>query len=149
MQKTITYETPRGQAEGLQIFPRAIGDTSLTHITKTGERTGPTLRIPTKETEAVALGLLKSRKPGLNACAFVELTSLVPKGWGPWFYSAISENAPFSWGDNNRTLVTASDFARHCDDTLEIHGENTSKAAVTRFLNKLRALGETYIDLEN
>ena len=38
---------------------------------------------------------------------FIEATDLVPKGWAPWFWIVVSENAPFSWGDNNFVLFMA------------------------------------------
>jgi len=81
----------------------------------------------------------------------IEVTSLVPKEWVNWFYGLISENAPFSWGDNNRTLVTASRFHTHvfgCLD-LAIEDEDVSQEDVDSFLEMLEGLGETYIDLEN
>lgn len=82
-------------------------------------------------------------------CTYVEASDLVPKTWRPWFWTCISTNAPFSWGGNNRSLVTASDFAQHCDTALELHGDAVTPSTRTRFLNKLRELGETYVDLEN
>ena len=39
-----------------------------------------------------------------ETCEFIALTEIVPEAWRNWFYEMISENAPFSWGDNNRTL---------------------------------------------
>ena len=86
---------------------------------------------------------------GGQACYFVTMSSLVPKSWVDWFYTAISDNAPFSWGDNNRSLVTASSLADHCENRLESGSDTTSQSNITKFLNKLRALGETYVDLEN
>lgn len=79
----------------------------------------------------------------IQTCEFISVTHLVPRGWSEWFWEAISQNAPFSWGDNNRSLVTASDFARHCEECLD----NSPK--VKRFLTKVRTLGEMYIDLES
>jgi hypothetical protein len=107
--------------------------------------------IPTEDVVSVACSLLAFNKtePKEHVCTFVEMSDLVPKAWRGWFEAALSENAPFGWGDNNRTLVTARALADHCDDVLELHGENTSRSAATKFLKKLRALGETYIDLEN
>ena len=81
--------------------------------------------------------------PTLHTCEFVLGTDVVPREWGKWFWERISENAPFSWGDNNRSMVTASDFARHCEEQLD------DSVKVKHWLKKVRALGETYIDLEN
>ncbi len=79
----------------------------------------------------------------IQSCEFISATDLVPRGWDNWFWAEISEDAPFSWGDNNRSMVTASDFARHCEERLD------DSPKVKRFLRKVWALGETYIDLES
>ena len=79
----------------------------------------------------------------VHTCEFVSATDCVPRGWDRWFWEEISNNAPFSWGDNNRSMVTASDFARHCEECLD------DSPRVKRFLKKLHALGEMYIDLES
>jgi len=86
---------------------------------------------------------MSKKKLKVQACDFVSATDLVPRSWSAWFWEAISENAPFSWGDNNRSLVTASDFARHCETRLD------DSPRVKRFLARVRALGETYVDLES
>lgn len=83
----------------------------------------------------------------VQTCQFVSVTDLVPKSWKGWFWDAISENAPFSWGDNNRSMVTASFFADHCEERLE--NCTISRSAITRFLNKVRELDDIYIDLES
>ena len=79
----------------------------------------------------------------LQACFFVSATDLVPRGWDKWFWELISDNAPFSWGDNNRSMVTARDFANHCQERLD------DSLKCQRFLVMLRKLGELYIDLES
>lgn len=100
----------------------------------------------------------------LQSCKYVELNALVPPGWNS-FWARISENAPFSWGDNNRSLVTASDFLRHVGNTLEVcepdyaSGETDIIEGVLdepinyqdykKLVAALEALGETYVDLEN
>ena len=78
----------------------------------------------------------------------VEITSLVPEHWASWFYAVISEDAPFSWGDNNRTLVTAERLHDHCADRLA-DVEDVNEMDIDNFLRKLEELGQTYIDLEN
>ncbi len=83
---------------------------------------------------------------------FYSATDLVPPHWTGWFWGDISEGAPFSWGDNNRTLVTAKRFHDHCKETFD---EQTCEAVgipyaeLEAFLAKLADMGETYIDLEN
>jgi hypothetical protein len=88
----------------------------------------------------------------IQTCRFIDVTDLVPKAWRFWFWQLISENAPFSWGDNNRTMVNIGAFINHCKWCLE-DCEETSKSAITRFLNKLEKLDTgadaPYIDLEN
>ena len=83
----------------------------------------------------------KVRLPETTSCRFVAATSLVPRGWDKWFWSAISDNAPFSWGDNDHSLVNAQDFAKHCEERLD------DSWKVKRFLRRVRAL-KVYIDLE-
>lgn len=84
-------------------------------------------------------------------CEFIEGTSIVPDGWEHWFWVAISESAPFSWGDNNRSLVTACDFKMHCENALlDIEeDQNVTEKEKEKFFDSLRELGDTYIDLEN
>ena len=90
---------------------------------------------------------MKKNKIKLETCEFIPLTALIPEKWVDWFYERISENAPFSWGDNNRTLVDADAFARHCDN--RDLTDNASEKEVKKFMDMLNELGQTYIDLEN
>ena len=83
------------------------------------------------------------KKINVQTCEFVSATDLVPRTWNTWFWGLISENAPFSWGDNNRSMVTACDFAIHCEQRLD------DSRKVQHFLNKVRKLGDMYIDLES
>ena len=83
-----------------------------------------------------------------HTCEFVLASQLIPArvdnfGWREEFWCAISDNAPFSWGDNDRTMVTASRVADHCQNRLD------DSPRAKRLLKKLWDLGETYIDLEN
>lgn len=84
-------------------------------------------------------------------CVFTEVSSLVPEEWTEWFWSCVSEDAPFSWGSNNRSMVTASDFACHCKDVLlnASADQRVPQEEIDTFLEKLRELGDSYIDLEN
>ena len=94
---------------------------------------------------------MKTKKPNLpklETCKFVPLTSLVPQNWTDWFYEFVSQDAPFSWGDNNRTLVTAKRLAEHCGDQDLVDAGATQKEA-DAFMAILDELFETYIDLEN
>ena len=78
-----------------------------------------------------------------QSCEFISATDVVPKSWDSWFWALISENAPFSWGDNDRSLIAACAFADHCQQRLD------DSLSSTRFLNRVRALGDMYIDLES
>lgn len=87
----------------------------------------------------------------IQTCNYVEATSLVPEQWVGWFWATISDNAPFSWGDNNRSMVTASSFRQHCEDRLldASDDEGVPQEEIDQFLQVLMDLGEIYIDLEN
>lgn len=89
---------------------------------------------------------------------FISLSDIVPKDWESWFYTAISEDAPFSWGDNNRTLVDAISFGHHAQHVLDMEesfGSNTGRDSVIKgrkkFFSTLNEMAEKYIyvDLEN
>ena len=84
----------------------------------------------------------------------IELSSILPSGWGEWFSDMLSEGAPFSWGDNNRTLITAERLHNYCEDQLEYAYpedvlEEVKEADIHNFLYAIKAMGQTYIDLEN
>lgn len=82
-------------------------------------------------------------KVKMQTCEFVCASDIVPRSWVHWFWGQVSEGAPFSFGDNNRTLITASRFAQHCRQALD----DSSK--VRKWLKEVEKLGETYIDIEN
>lgn len=82
----------------------------------------------------------------IQTCEFISATGLIPSHWTD-FWGSFSSNAPFSWGDNNRTLVTAEAFADHAQD-LELESVY-GYGAVREWLKKIRRLGQTYIDLES
>ena len=83
---------------------------------------------------------------------FIPITKLVPEKWQGWFYDMLSQNAPFSWGDNNRSIITATRLANHAEDCLDIeqHDADTiTQAEVDEWVEEVRKLGDMYIDLEN
>jgi len=91
----------------------------------------------------VAQGL----SPKLQTCCFIPATNLVPKEIAPQFWEAFSQNPPFSWGDNNRTLISASDFLDYVyqiEDNFELTEDELKPV-----INELENLEDTYIDLEN
>jgi hypothetical protein len=82
-----------------------------------------------------------------QTCAFVAISDVVKfhnlmlqdlrRFWG------VLVDSPFSWGCNNRSMVTASSLA----DYLQIKlGNEPLYVAV---IESLRELGELYVDLEN
>jgi len=82
---------------------------------------------------------------------FVCITDIVPEKWRDWFFAEISTDAPFSWGDNNRTLVTIDRFADHCEEclTLMVEEKQLTEGAKREWLKKVRNLDTMYVDLEN
>jgi len=94
-----------------------------------------------------------TRLPSLTeSCEFIPLSKALPSTPTVEFWSAISDNAPFSWGDNNRTLVTAARLLEHCRDRLEDDEPVQLTPFVVRakeWMKDLQMLGDTYIDLEN
>jgi hypothetical protein len=93
---------------------------------------------------------MKGRNMKIETCTFIPLTQLVPKKWNDWFYGEVSQDAPFSWGDNNRTLITASRLADHVQDKVLYHHRHTKENnAIRKWIVGVRALDSIFIDLEN
>lgn len=89
-----------------------------------------------------------------QSCQFVPITDIVPESWKSWFFCAISEGAPFSWGDNNRTLVHATRLRQHIEDVLDIYLESEQDISVSDRETLMDILNycsnkNIYIDLEN
>jgi hypothetical protein len=82
----------------------------------------------------------------LRSTTYINAEDLLPKTWirnGIW--GTLSSDAPFSWGDNDITLVTASRFADHIEDALQ---DEVDKSTLTKVLKKIKAQGEVYVNLE-
>lgn len=78
---------------------------------------------------------------------FVEAFDLTRGyAWSPEFWSVLSASAPFTWGDNNRSMVTASRLLEHVE---RCAFDCIPSEELDRLIARLEALGETYIDLEN
>jgi hypothetical protein len=84
----------------------------------------------------------------------VGVTQIIPEEWGHWIWTAIGEDAPFSWGDCNHSLIDAFSFGDHLDSVLESQDdedmEETIKEhrpAIFDTLNYLEA-NKIYINLE-
>lgn len=97
----------------------------------------------------------------MEIARFIPASELLEEEWRGWFWSAVSESSPpFSWGDNNRSLVSAERFLAHLesikfsdamvgladyDDTDRLPKPESWE----KFLERLRGLHDIYIDLEN
>jgi hypothetical protein len=90
----------------------------------------------------------------IQTAKFIELSTIIPQSWKDWFYCDISENAPFSWGDNNRTLIDADRFLDHCLDVLDYWGDDENRNVSEykeSFIDTLKylAIQCIYIDMES
>ena len=94
----------------------------------------------------------------VESCDFVPATSLIPRGWDSWFWEAISENAPFTWGDNNRSLVDFPSFMQHVTarfDAGSMRVPKSQRGALAAWEKRMWEYaqeakhGPVYIDLEN
>ena len=101
------------------------------------------------------------RKVPVRATEFVHLSDLVPEQWKDWFYPQFSETNEVTFGDANRTMITAEYLADIVQD-MDIGGvtksqtknyieieDNTTESAMREWLKKVRRLGQIYVDLEN
>jgi hypothetical protein len=82
----------------------------------------------------------------------VAMSQVMPEEWHSWIFCALSEDAPFSWGDNNLSLVSAERFLNHLEDVLDLHDdENTIKEHKESVIDTLNYLSNKniYIDLES
>jgi hypothetical protein len=88
---------------------------------------------------------------GLETCAFVPLSKLVPQEMHGWFFDALSEHAPFSWGDNDRTMLVASRFLIRAREVVQARGDEGQEEFVEKLFRDTETLerGNIYIDLEN
>lgn len=83
----------------------------------------------------------------------VGITQIIPDDWKDWIWTDLSDGAPFSWGDNNHSLVDAFSFKDHLDSVLDSQDEELEEIikkhlpAITDTLNYLQA-NNIYIDLE-
>ena len=77
---------------------------------------------------------------------YVDATELVPKEWY-WFWSDFSDSCPFSYGDNNLTLVTVARFLDHCETVLQ--NADIEQEDKDEFLKRLDLMDQkSYINLE-
>jgi len=84
--------------------------------------------------------------PTVKTFPYVDLGEITPVNWLPHFYARISEDAPFSWGDNNLTLVTAERFKNHVEDVLDKnHATDEELWEYNEFMKLLDILGSQSI----
>ena len=81
------------------------------------------------------------------------LGKLFPEEWKTWIFDIISDDAPFSWGDNDHTLVSVARFRDWFDVSmmsvgLEDPEDKMRKKQVHEKLDQLEAQG-AYIELEH
>jgi len=85
-----------------------------------------------------------------NVCEYIGLSRFLEK-WdkGGEFMTYIGEGAPFTWGDNNHSLVDVDSFLRHANDALYLeYGDLCSEA--NGFLRDIAKVPRhVYIDLES
>ena len=84
----------------------------------------------------------------------VGVTQIIPEDWGYWIWTDLSDGAPFSWGDNNHSLVDAMSFKDHLDCILKYKDDDEleetikeHRPAIMDTLNYLEA-NDIFIDLE-
>ena len=82
----------------------------------------------------------------------VALSQVMPEEWHSWIFYALSEDAPFSWGDNNMTLIHADRLMDHLVDTLDLNDQEKNiedfRESTIDTLNYL-SNKNIYIDLES
>jgi hypothetical protein len=93
-------------------------------------------------------------KNGFNiqSVYYINATDLVPRSWLGWFWTSFSENCPFSFGDNNYTLVDGESFFKHAEQVVSSNEEFekiTPKQKKTFFdeLNKI-ANSTVFVNIE-
>ena len=89
----------------------------------------------------------------INSIEYVGVWQIIPEEWNSWVWDALTEDAPFSWGDNIHSLVDPRDFANHLEfvlssDDVDYQSMSEYKEAVFDTLNYLCAK-QILIDLES
>ena len=87
-----------------------------------------------------------------KSCQYIDVTDLVPEDWRRWFFGAISEDAPFSWGDNNRSMISKDRFIAWSKEVIDSWAEDVAMDELEqeKFFECLDNIpDDVYIDLEN
>jgi len=81
-----------------------------------------------------------------HTCSFVSVSEMFEGLSFLWDHFCES-SPPFSWGDNNLTLITVSSILYHFDNTVM---EEKAEKQYKTFRRRAIKIGmETYVDLEN
>lgn len=81
----------------------------------------------------------------------VPASTIIPSEWKGWIWGSLSEDAPFSWGDNNHTLVDPFDFGDHLQRVLDIEGDEFANSEEAKYVHQILKYMEEnnlYVDLE-
>ena len=90
-----------------------------------------------------------------ESCVFVPSSELVPDEWSSEFWGLFNEGAPFTWGDNNVTLITLQRFVDHAAAAIEKTDMPAKyQKAYDEWMSRLEdmcteKLAHLYIDLES
>ena len=90
----------------------------------------------------------------INTLKSVAVSQIIPVDWKDWIWTELSDDAPFSWGDNNHSLVDAIGFGDHLDSVLKCQDDEEiqetikeHRPAIFDIINYLHA-NQIYIDVE-
>ncbi len=88
-------------------------------------------------------------KLNVHAIAFVQVSDLVPQSWYDWFWEVIADGAPFTWGDNDYSIIAVSSFINWCERVIDPEEEGMPpKEDLDIFYRRLRSLGNLWLDME-
>lgn len=80
---------------------------------------------------------------------FIQISDVVPQEWFSWFWEVIADGAPFTWGDNDYSIIAIADFINWCERVLDPDEEGIPpQAELDAFYKKLRSFNNTWLDLE-
>lgn len=89
---------------------------------------------------------MPEHSPLVQTCRFVTASDVF-KGLGLLWTTLVESDPPFSWGSNNRSLVSSVDLTMYLDG----QGlDDPAGAQLTTLIERLDALpSDIYVDLEN
>lgn len=81
----------------------------------------------------------------------MPVSKIVPQEAHEWFFEALSENAPFTWGDNDRSMISAPRFLIRALEIFEASGVEASADLGEQLARDMEILEEEniLIDLES